>query len=623
MKGRGKAVRIESYENALQYLASVSSAKSSFFETDKARSDALTKCMKHFYVASKQFGDGLKGKFEKIDVVGELFTDGVDVEQVWGQLDLINNPVARIAEKSIANLVELPEDTIATKSSPDESSDEEPADEKDASARGGSAEDGSSDDQSSGEEGPVETDEDGKDSSSVGNGTVKKGAQADTVLKEDSFFSASDFNAFADGKEDLGMGEMGADMYGDMYDSEGGSGDDVDTDEEQAILDKGINKKKKSSQKNDEEANALLYNDFFDAPNKTGMEKEEESDLEEDLEESSSAAGDAPAPETATTVAVEEEQSKHQKYLGAKGTQIEELEKEMMQPKRWNMLGESSKKSRPEDSLLSLDLNYQRTVKVAPTITADSTERIEDIIKSRIVDELWDDVIRVEKKTNEGNDKKEAEVSTEKSAVGLGDIYAKQYEEEVLGNSSTKSTETTKAHEELDRMWQTLSQKLDSLSSYHFAPKPSINEISIATAAPSIQMEEVLPVSVSTADQFTPEEIFKRKRGRQGVLKGSDELDKNDRAKNRNAKKAVRRRALRAKKKEQKLKAQNGGYNSSYNNKLARDTVQAAKNVVQGVVSRNDTNFKSSAFFASLNDDTKPKKKKKKTAGIASSNLKL
>ena len=36
------------------------------------------------------------------------------------------------------------------------------------------------------------------------------------------------------------------DMYGDMYDSEGGSGDDVDTDEEQAILDKGINKKKKS-----------------------------------------------------------------------------------------------------------------------------------------------------------------------------------------------------------------------------------------------------------------------------------------------------------------------------------------------------------------------------------------
>ena len=136
-------------------------------------------------------------------------------------------------------------------------------------------------------------------------------------------------------------------------------------------------------------------------------------------------------------------------------------------------------------------------------------------------------------------------------------------------------------------------------------------------------MEEVLPVSVSTADQFTPEEIFKRKRGRQGVLKGSDELDKNDRAKNRNAKKAVRRRALRAKKKEQKLKAQNGGYNSSYNNKLARDTVQAAKNVVQGVVSRNDTNFKSSAFFASLNDDTKPKKKKKKTAGIASSNLKL
>ena len=143
------------------------------------------------------------------------------------------------------------------------------------------------------------------------------------------------------------------------------------------------------------------------------------------------------------------------------------------------------------------------------------------------MDELWDDVIRLEKKDNAGKDRKEAEVSTEKSALGLGDIYAKQYEEEVLGNSSAKSLETQKAHEELDRMWQNLSHKLDSLSSYHFAPKPVVNELSIATNAPSIEMEEVLPITVSTADQYTPEEIFKRKRGREGVLKGSDELDKN------------------------------------------------------------------------------------------------
>ena len=112
-----------------------------------------------------------------------------------------------------------------------------------------------------------------------------------------------------------------------------------------------------------------------------------------------------------------------------KQKEIAELEKEVLQQKSWDMLGESSNKDRPENSLLELDLDYQQTVKVAPTITAEVTQTLEEMIKQRINDEMWDDV---ERQVEDQGDKRKRvldEVSTEKSKLGLGDIYAKEYEE--------------------------------------------------------------------------------------------------------------------------------------------------------------------------------------------------
>ena len=77
-----------------------------------------------------------------------------------------------------------------------------------------------------------------------------------------------------------------------------------------------------------------------------------------------------------------------------KKAEIEALEQELLQTKSWDMLGETSSRKRPENSLLEKDLDYQRTIKVAPTITEDVTKTIEDMIKQRIRDELWDDVER-------------------------------------------------------------------------------------------------------------------------------------------------------------------------------------------------------------------------------------
>ena len=225
----------------------------------------------------------------------------------------------------------------------------------------------------------------------------------------------------------------------------------------------------------------------------------------------------------------------------------------MLKTKSWDMLGETSSRKRPENSLLEKDLDYQRTIKVAPTITEDVTKTIEDMIKQRIRDELWDDVERKmeDKALKPGRELEE--VSTEKSKLGLGDVYARDYEENVLGNASAKDIEKQKLHDEISGIWDELSSKLDAMSNYHFTPKPVVDDIQIKSNVASIQMEEVLPMGVSEASRLAPEEVYKKKRGREGVLVGEDELGTDERARKRRAKKAARRKASKPEKPTRKL----------------------------------------------------------------------
>jgi len=208
-----------------------------------------------------------------------------------------------------------------------------------------------------------------------------------------------------------------------------------------------------------------------------------------------------------------------------------DLEKEALAEKPWQMLGESSSKKRPENSLLENTPEFEFATKMAPIITQEHTESIEEMIKRRVLAEDWDEVVPREL-PDIGLDKRNGElpeVSQEKSKLSLGELYEREYLKKATGfdkDAVEKETEEEKARNEMKMLFANLCSKLDALSNYHFAPRPVADEAHVKTSkTPAIAMEEVLPLHVSDAQALAPEEIFGNKKGREGILRGESEMD--------------------------------------------------------------------------------------------------
>ena len=160
--------------------------------------------------------------------------------------------------------------------------------------------------------------------------------------------------------------------------------------------------------------------------------------------------------------------------------------------------------------MLEAVLDYDRPVKAAPVITEEVSIALEEMIKKRILEDDFDDVIR-KFAGNEGDKKKQLEeVSMEKSKEGLGDIYEKEDMKTAMGFEA--DDESKQDQEEIDVMFKSLCWKLDALSNYHFTPKPAVKELQVKPAVPAIAMEEVVPISVSDANLKAPEEVYEKKK---------------------------------------------------------------------------------------------------------------
>ena len=318
----------------------------------------------------------------------------------------------------------------------------------------------------------------------------------------------------------------------------------------------------------------LNYEDFFGSEEQTRSKKpytpkkkveyeeelvdSEEGEEEEEEEDDEEIELDGPVRdlfggENSEDEETGEEKSAYQKQQDRLAAQIEEFEDENIQDKHWTLRGEATAKARPVNSLLEEDLEFEHANKPVPVITEESTNTLEDMIKKRILDNMFDDVVRkVDPTLRPFIPSKRVEISDEKGKKSLADMYEDDFVHKKAGTEKTDARDEAleKEHDEITDLFKTLCHKLDALSNFHYTPKAAKPEMSIVSNAAAISMEEVTPVNVSDATLLAPEEVYDKKRTE---VKTAAEMDQDERKRLRAQKKKLKRKEREMKERELKV----------------------------------------------------------------------
>ena len=166
--------------------------------------------------------------------------------------------------------------------------------------------------------------------------------------------------------------------------------------------------------------------------------------------------------------------STHEKRLASLQQQIVALEAENVAKKDWTLMGEATSRIRPHNSLLEEDLEFERVMKAVPVITEETVSSLEDRIKARILEGRFDDVVR----KRPVDDKpflpsRFFELQDTKSKQSLAQIYEEEYTATQTGSvaGEDRDGKLKSEHDEITKIWEAISSKLDALSNAHFTPK--------------------------------------------------------------------------------------------------------------------------------------------------------
>lgn len=189
---------------------------------------------------------------------------------------------------------------------------------------------------------------------------------------------------------------------------------------------------------------------------------------------------------------------------------IEGLENELVGKKKWATLGEAKSGQRGLNTLLEEDLEFDIALKAAPLVTAEFTKRIEDMIKKRIVDQVFDDPVKKLGKPEQGDYRpRTAELDQEKSEKSLAQIYEDDYVRQIEGVKD--QDKLSQEHKDCVGLFKSICYRMDALSNANFTPYKVREEVEVVAHkdAAAIQMEEVMPMTVSDAAVLAPEEVYR------------------------------------------------------------------------------------------------------------------
>ncbi|CAN6717998.1 unnamed protein product [Malus baccata var. baccata] len=476
----------------------------------------------------------------------QLLVDGFDAEQIWQQIDLQSQPLISTLRRDLKRFEKNPDEIKTLKVVVQ-------GEEKvlEARSQGLKAEIGGFEEELDG------FDDDGDDEEAEEEEEEDEGSESEEVDREDeeereeSESEGESNNAIEDGFfkiKDLkkSLEESEAMEYGlDKTDKKKKKrGDDEDNEDDEDEEDEGLGDLAIGDDEDDKDKFAR-YDDFYggkkEKPSKrrsklvdesedlgTNDGEEDEKDEEEDDQDEDDQEGDENEQEDDKKQTA---LSTHEKKLKKLQSQIEEMEKANLEPKSWIMQGEVTAATRPKNSALEVDLDFEHNVRPAPVITEEVTTSIEDMIKKRIEEGRFDDVQKAPTLPSKAP-REFKELDENKSKKGLADVYEEEYVQKTSLSSAPLSL-TDKQKDEASKLFKKLCLKLDALSHYHFTPKPVIEDMSVQANVPALAMEEIAPVAVSDAAMLAPEEVFSGK----GDIKEETELTQAERKRRRANKK--------------------------------------------------------------------------------------
>ncbi|KAI9849260.1 MAG: U3 snoRNP protein [Sclerophora amabilis] len=217
--------------------------------------------------------------------------------------------------------------------------------------------------------------------------------------------------------------------------------------------------------------------------------------------------------------------SNHERRQAKIMEEIRKLEAANVGKRKWTLSGEARASDRPLNSLLEEDLDFERTGKPIPVITAEVSEDIEELVKRRILAQDFDEVVRrrpdslaTDAVTSDVRRGRRPELDDNKAQQSLAELYEAEHMRRVdpEGHKDKRAEKLEKEHAEIAALWADVSGKLDALSSWHYRPAAPQVSVNVVADVPTIAMEDARPtaaVGSSGADMgansmLAPQEIY-------------------------------------------------------------------------------------------------------------------
>ena len=146
------------------------------------------------------------------------------------------------------------------------------------------------------------------------------------------------------------------------------------------------------------------------------------------------------------------------------------------------MKGEVKCKDRAYNSLLEEYVDFDVASKLPPKITQETTNSIEELVRQRVLDEMFDDPVR--RALPEGGDAKQEMLSFTKSGKGLGDVYADEFAKKMDSmnpDAFLSTAEDGPLKTQVEEIFTNVMRSLNQLSHVHFTPKKITEKAAIRT----------------------------------------------------------------------------------------------------------------------------------------------